>query len=116
MGRELDTELLNAAYEGDTERVQALIAAGATPDAVDHKGFTALMFAAESGKPETVHILLEAGARTDQTDPNGDTACDHALSFENRDCEAHQACAVLILEAEIQRAEQARAAAVAQAA
>jgi ankyrin repeat protein len=47
---ELDTLLLKAARDGDTDTVSALIAAGANLDAADQDGDTALMAAAFHGR------------------------------------------------------------------
>ncbi len=59
------TRLLRAARGGDTEGVEALLAAGADPEAKTWRGFTALMQAARRGHAETAAALLAAGA-----DPN----------------------------------------------
>jgi ankyrin repeat protein len=59
---ELDTLLLKAAQDGDTDTVSALIAAGANVDAADQYGNTALMAAAFHGRTNTVSVLIAARA------------------------------------------------------
>jgi hypothetical protein len=55
----LDTRLINAATEGDTETVRTLLAAGAQ---VHELNDLALRCAAQSGHTDTVKVLLAAGA------------------------------------------------------
>ncbi|MFT3809457.1 MAG: ankyrin repeat domain-containing protein [Micropepsaceae bacterium] len=55
-------DLTEAAALGDSERVAALIAAGAEPSALGHDGWTALHLAAFMGHAATVRVLLAAGA------------------------------------------------------
>ncbi|MBD0390057.1 MAG: ankyrin repeat domain-containing protein, partial [Nostoc sp. C3-bin3] len=57
-----DTLLLKAAKSGDIKHLCALLAAGASVDACDRQGTTALMFAANLGYTEIVRSLLDAGA------------------------------------------------------
>jgi len=61
------TELMAAAYAGDLERVQQLLAAGADVNATDDSGWTALMKACyntehKRGFAEVVQALIDAGA------------------------------------------------------
>ncbi|RLA86891.1 MAG: hypothetical protein DRG34_06060, partial [Deltaproteobacteria bacterium] len=56
---------LDAAFNGDTMAVKALLAEGADVNVKDGIGFTALFGAARSGHTETVKLLLAKGA-----DPN----------------------------------------------
>jgi ankyrin repeat protein len=65
---ELTGSLVAAAAEGDTERVAALLRAGADPNAADRDGTTPLYQAAVQGDREVVGLLLEAGA-----DPNAES-------------------------------------------
>jgi ankyrin repeat protein len=55
-------DLTEAAALGDSERVAALIAAGAEASAIGHDGWTALHLAAFMGHAATVRVLLAAGA------------------------------------------------------
>jgi ankyrin repeat protein len=68
--------LLLAARRGEAERVSALLALGADPDARDLSGATALHWAAAGlpGRVEVVEALLRAGATVDATDGAGVTA------------------------------------------
>src|SRR3954462_14973921 len=55
-------ELLAAVRKGDAARVEALLAAGASPDARDEKGFPALALAATRGHTAVGAALLRHGA------------------------------------------------------
>src|SRR6476469_6837768 len=57
-----NSAFLQAVRRGDVGQVQALLASGASPEAKDKDGTTALMFAAQSGYTEIVRSLLAAGA------------------------------------------------------
>jgi hypothetical protein len=61
----LNRVFLDAAFSGDTQAVEALLAEGADVNVKDGIGFTALFGAARSGHTETVKLLLAKGA-----DPN----------------------------------------------
>lgn len=61
------TELMTAAYAGDLEKVQQLLAAGAEVNATDETGWTALMKACynsekKHGFADVVQALIDAGA------------------------------------------------------
>jgi hypothetical protein len=56
------TALFDAATTGNTDRVKALIAAGADVNAQHDNGQTALMDAALRGNPDCVKVLIAAGA------------------------------------------------------
>jgi ankyrin repeat protein len=58
----MESELIQAARQGDTPAVQSLLAAGAKVDAQDDKGQTALMAATYGNHIETARVLVEAGA------------------------------------------------------
>ena len=60
-----DTDIWDAARQGDLERVRKMLKAGVDVDAPSRYGATALSFAAEKGHLELVKFLLEKGA-----DPN----------------------------------------------
>ncbi len=55
----LNTELLNAAKNGDIEKVKSLISEGADVNVVDKNGDTPLIWAATNGHKETVETLLK---------------------------------------------------------
>ena len=61
----LNRAFLDAAFNGDTKGVEALLSEGADVNVKDGIGFTALFGAARSGHTETVKLLLAKGA-----DPN----------------------------------------------
>ena len=73
--------LCKAAEEGDSDRVDILLAAGVNPNAVDKKGSTALMYAAGKGHAEIAKSLLDAGANPNVVDDDGWTAL-IAATFE----------------------------------
>jgi ankyrin repeat protein len=77
---QLEQVLRLAALDGRIERVRSSLDQGATPDAVDPDGRTALMMAAYNGHTETVKMLLDCGARVDATDRVGRTALMYAAS------------------------------------
>jgi cytohesin len=55
-------ELLDAASDGQTETVDALLHQGAEIDARTHSGWTPLHWAVWQGHPEVVSVLLHSGA------------------------------------------------------
>jgi hypothetical protein len=67
-------ELLAAAAQGRTDRVQALMGQGAPLETRDKEGRTALMLAAQHGHAATVRVLLEKGADATARDERGATA------------------------------------------
>lgn len=67
-------ELFTLASKGKTEEVKALVDGGASVEAKDKKGRTALMLAAQHGRVETVKYLLSKGAKTGIQDKSGDDA------------------------------------------
>jgi ankyrin repeat protein len=69
-----DRKLLRAAYAGDDARVRAALSEGASADATQPDGRTALMLAAESGDVEAVRALLERGADPNAQAVYGETA------------------------------------------
>src|SRR5262249_42707904 len=60
--RTVDEELRQAAFDGDLERVNALLEQGANVNGRDMYGDTALNQAAQYGHIEVVRRLIEAGA------------------------------------------------------
>jgi ankyrin repeat protein len=59
----LNADLLEAAKNGQTGKVLALIKAGADVNAKDIDGKTALMWAVANGHIETANLLRAAGAK-----------------------------------------------------
>ena len=67
-------DVFHAASNGDTVRVQQLLANGATVDQANNDGFTALHSASWNGHTACVELLLGAGATVDQAANDGRTA------------------------------------------
>lgn len=78
--QEQRTALMNAALDGDTNKVRALLKLGADIDAHDAKGFTALMLAVINRHVETAKTLLHAGADSSARANDGVTALSLAAS------------------------------------
>lgn len=72
------TALMYAALGGHLDAAQALLGAGALPDAANADGARALMLAAWQGHEGIVRLLLQAGARIDAADRRGATALHYA--------------------------------------
>jgi len=68
-----DTLLTWAARHGQAEAARLLLQAGASVEAVDRDGASALLLACEAGHLEIVRLLLEASAAVDQADEDGTT-------------------------------------------
>jgi ankyrin repeat protein len=68
------TPLQWAVYEGDVERVKALLEAGADVAAANNYGSNAMQLAAEVANIEILQLLLDAGANVDSPNPEGQTA------------------------------------------
>ena len=69
-----DTPLMQAALDGDTESVKALINQGADINQKDDNGRTALMFAVLNRHYEAMKVLLEHGADVNARSIEGGTA------------------------------------------
>lgn len=80
-----DEQLFKAASTGDVDLVQVLLDSGATIDAQDAEGRTALHFACDRGHTEAVRVLVSRGARTDIVDTEGDSPFDYAITCEHLD-------------------------------
>ncbi len=76
---DIETALIAAAETGNTDIVQALLKAGADPNAPGARGLTPLMEAAFDGHGPAFDILLAAGASLDTEATNGYNAFDYAL-------------------------------------
>jgi len=70
----INKEFLVATYNGDYDRVQMLLNAGANVNATDNSGYTALIYAADKGDKDVVQMLLNAGANVNATGEDGSTA------------------------------------------
>ena len=71
---EKSAELLAESWRGNAAALPELIKQGASVNATDILGFTALMHAAENGRTEAVQVLLEHGADVNVADNMGCTA------------------------------------------
>ena len=70
----VDQQLLRASMAGNTKAVQAALDAGASANASDQEGLTALMLASRASDAEAVKALLAHGADPNESGPSGDTA------------------------------------------
>lgn len=68
------TPLMQAAMEGQTAAVRALLEAGADVNAREKHGWRALTFAADKGSDPVIRVLLEAGADINGAAEHGYTA------------------------------------------
>lgn len=66
----LNDELIDAARDGDCNRVESLLKAGADANAKSEYGWTTLMEAAESGHVEVAELLLKHGADVNAKNEN----------------------------------------------
>ena len=87
---EAQNEFIRAAAWGDTpwgtDRLKALIAAGADVNAKGKAGKTALLVAAENGQVDNVNLLIAAGADVNATDNRGSTSLIFAARLGSLDC------------------------------
>lgn len=74
----LDNEFLRSVQEGDPKKTQLLIQAGASVDATDSRGKTALMLA--DHRPEVAEVLIRAGANVNAQDKDGNSVLMESLS------------------------------------
>ena len=75
--------LHNATIEGDSASLNALLGAGADPNAQDDNGWAPLHFAAQANAAKMVELLIAAGANVDIRDSNGNTPLSTAV-FNSR--------------------------------
>ena len=73
-GSKLNSDLVAAAVRGDRATVEALLKAGADPNAKDDRGFTVLLLAASTGRTAVVEALLAGGADVQAKSRVGATA------------------------------------------
>lgn len=71
---DVNSDLMDAARQGDTATVQSLLSQGANVNATDAHGGTALMVAAVNGHTATVQALIDAGADVNRAHNFGKTA------------------------------------------
>ena len=76
--KEETTDMMRAAFWGQTDAVRLLLERGADPNGSDATGTTALMVAAMNGHTGTVGLLLEHGADVNARDDDGGTALELA--------------------------------------
>ena len=81
---QIDTALLKAAEDGETEKVKRLIAAKANVDVQDGAGWTPSHWAAYAGHKVIWDVLIAAGAQQDIKDVNGMTPKQYAESRKLR--------------------------------
>ena len=79
-------ELKNAVSAGDSERVQELLKAGASVNATDSLGNTALHIASEKGDIECIHLLLDAGADVKKMNHGRSTPLLYAANYGCEQC------------------------------
>ena len=59
----INSDLLTAAMQGDTNQVKALLDKGANVNAKDEDGLTALMYAKEINHTKIIEVLKQYGAK-----------------------------------------------------
>ncbi|KAI1350661.1 ankyrin repeat-containing domain protein [Xylaria sp. FL0043] len=77
--------LFRAAGAGHTDTVILLLRYGASIDAEDFDGETALMYASRNGHANVVEVLLDNGAIINEENMYGDTALSYARRYEHVD-------------------------------
>lgn len=78
-GGAVDDRLLAAAGVGDVAAIKRLIDAGASPNAADSRGRSALLISVVNGHSEAAEALLRRGANVNGADAEGKTALMWAL-------------------------------------
>jgi len=79
--KRLNGMILNAAEKGKEDEIKRLLKAGASIEAKDIHGRTALMIAAEYGHTKTCALLIEHNASIDAKDKDGITALTRAVCY-----------------------------------
>ncbi len=83
------TELMVAAANGDANRVQQLIEAGADVNARSNSGATALIYSARNNHLTTAKALFSAGADVNATSTKGSTALSIAIRWNHSELIAY---------------------------
>ena len=83
MHRGVDRDLILASTNGNAARIREHLRHGASADAVDRDGDSALSLAALSNRAEAVQVLLDAKASPDQTAPGRVSALERAIKEGN---------------------------------
>ena len=78
-----DSLLLNAASDGNADRVAEFIRKGANINVKDRWGWAPISMAAYGGHTQVARVLLDAGASVDYTDVDGDTPLQLATNKGN---------------------------------
>ena len=73
--------LANAAVNGDSESIRAMIASGVDINAKNYQGWTPLMNAIDADSIEAVKTLIECGAEIEVKSEDGDTPLMFATRF-----------------------------------
>src|SRR5258708_40357716 len=95
--KDLTTELLYAAGQGELIAVRELIAKSVSVNASNHFGGTALMSACASYRSEIVEFLLQAGADVNLRTKDGQTALHTAVGSSPSLPEKQRDCVRLLL-------------------
>lgn len=80
-----DKALHSAAFKGDTQAGEALLAEGADVNAKDDRGHTPLYSAAWQGQKEMVAFLIEHGAEVDSHPDGGETPLSMAVGNNHKE-------------------------------
>ena len=83
--RQIDKDLVSAAADGDTNKVESLLRSGAGIEAHANDDWTALTIAAQKGHFDTVKLLLEKGAKVNAKEGGGHTALFWAEQSDHRE-------------------------------
>lgn len=82
---DLETELIQAAFDGNLPNVYFLLKKGASANAQGYSNMTPLMFAAQNGHLKVVNVLIENGADINAQDKHGLKALDYAQRLNQYD-------------------------------
>ncbi len=85
--KDINSQLIEAAKEGNLDRIKLLIAKGADINTTDSRGGTPLHWAVYYGNKEIVNFLLMQGANPEKKDINGLTPLDVARLNQKKDIE-----------------------------
>lgn len=77
-GADNNSDLIDAAKQGDVVSVQVLLGQGADVNATEKYGWTPLLWAAVNGHTEVVKLLLDSGAKVNVKNELGWTSLEYA--------------------------------------